>query len=288
MITLIENILKKYMFFICILIISIFRLNSEPVYDPLFFGNTDYGIKQILEINAILSAYSERIESMEIEKDEVCFIINGKSIYYSDGKMLNKNNLSSADLYQSIFYTYTKGTLSVIPEYVKSITVRSSDFQDALYGEGEVEISKECRWIPFLNKSVFVNNICIDELTNINNFLKESAERSSAVNEFINGIIAVSSFVTKKVTGTGNTSFHSYGLAIDLIPISYEGKSVYWKWSAVFNDNWRTIPLKDRWSPPGEVIKIFEENGFIWGGKWHHFDTIHFEFRPEILVLSRD
>jgi hypothetical protein len=24
----------------------------------------------------------------------------------------------------------------------------------------------------------------------------------------------------------------------------------------------------------------------VWGGKWMLFDTIHFEYRPEILILS--
>jgi hypothetical protein len=34
------------------------------------------------------------------------------------------------------------------------------------------------------------------------------------------------------------------------------------------------------------VIRIFESFGFIWGGKWRYYDTMHFEYRPEILVLS--
>mgnify|MGYP002637708491 CR=1 FL=1 len=24
-------------------------------------------------------------------------------------------------------------------------------------------------------------------------------------------------------------------------------------------------------------------NGFIWGGRWFHYDTMHFEYRPELL-----
>ena len=24
-------------------------------------------------------------------------------------------------------------------------------------------------------------------------------------------------------------------------------------------------------------------HGFIWGGKWYHYDTMHFEFRPELV-----
>jgi hypothetical protein len=35
-----------------------------------------------------------------------------------------------------------------------------------------------------------------------------------------------------------------------------------------------------------EVIKIFEEYGFIWGGNWALIDTMHFEYRPELLLLN--
>jgi hypothetical protein len=34
---------------------------------------------------------------------------------------------------------------------------------------------------------------------------------------------------------------------------------------------------------PVEIVQIFEKHGFIWGGKWEHFDTMHFEYRPELL-----
>jgi D-alanyl-D-alanine carboxypeptidase-like protein len=34
---------------------------------------------------------------------------------------------------------------------------------------------------------------------------------------------------------------------------------------------------------PFELVDIFERHGFIWGGKWGHFDTMHFEYRPELL-----
>ena len=34
---------------------------------------------------------------------------------------------------------------------------------------------------------------------------------------------------------------------------------------------------------PWKIVEIFEKYGFIWGGKWYHFDTMHFEYRPELL-----
>jgi hypothetical protein len=35
---------------------------------------------------------------------------------------------------------------------------------------------------------------------------------------------------------------------------------------------------------PLEIVKIFEKYGFIWGGRWYHYDTMHFEYRPELLL----
>ena len=42
-------------------------------------------------------------------------------------------------------------------------------------------------------------------------------------------------------------------------------------------------PLTSRWMPPYEIINIFEEEGFIWGGKWLIWDNMHFEYRPELI-----
>ena len=32
--------------------------------------------------------------------------------------------------------------------------------------------------------------------------------------------------------------------------------------------------------------QLFAEHGFIWGGRWYHYDTMHFEYRPEILLAN--
>ena len=34
---------------------------------------------------------------------------------------------------------------------------------------------------------------------------------------------------------------------------------------------------------PKEIVDVFEKYGFIWGGRWYHYDTMHFEYRPEFL-----
>ena len=95
------------------------------------------------------------------------------------------------------------------------------------------------------------------------------------------------SFIDRGIAGSPTRSHHSWGMAIDLVPNSYERRDVYWRWSRVFSEEWHRIPMDQRWSPPRIVIEIFESHGFVWGGKWTHFDNIHFEYRPEILLYNR-
>lgn len=80
----------------------------------------------------------------------------------------------------------------------------------------------------------------------------------------------------RPVADTGKMSMHSYGAAIDL-NLAF---SDYWFWQKHVSK----IAYHNRM--PAEIVDIFERHGFIWGGKWYHFDTMHFEYRPELLGLS--
>lgn len=78
----------------------------------------------------------------------------------------------------------------------------------------------------------------------------------------------------RAVADTGEPSPHGYGIAIDL----NTAVSDYWYW----RPHEGAIVYRNRM--PEEIVAIFEKHGFIWGGKWYHFDTMHFEFRPELLA----
>jgi len=81
------------------------------------------------------------------------------------------------------------------------------------------------------------------------------------------------------IAGTGRLSAHGTATAIDIAT----RHAHYWRWSKPDIKGqyvWRNeIPL--------EIVEIFERHGFIWGGKWYHFDTMHFEYRPELIAVSR-
>ena len=83
----------------------------------------------------------------------------------------------------------------------------------------------------------------------------------------------------RPIAGTGRTSAHGWGFAIDINAQSAE----YWQWGRRAADG--TLPYRN--SVPWEVVEVFERHGFIWGGKWYHYDTMHFEYRPELLPPTR-
>ncbi|MBI4860420.1 MAG: M15 family metallopeptidase, partial [Candidatus Riflebacteria bacterium] len=84
-------------------------------------------------------------------------------------------------------------------------------------------------------------------------------------------------FNWRPVNGTTRLSTHSYGIALDVNLRS----SDYWEWKPRRRG---LVTYVNR--IPGELVEIFERHGFIWAGKWYHYDTMHFEYRPELLPLS--
>ena len=88
-------------------------------------------------------------------------------------------------------------------------------------------------------------------------------------------------FVWRPIAGTTRLSGHAFGIAIDI----NTKLSDYWRDSLAIGENetsWRQRrPVVSR--IPYEIVAAFERNGFIWGGKWYHYDTMHFEYRPEML-----
>ncbi len=79
----------------------------------------------------------------------------------------------------------------------------------------------------------------------------------------------------RAIAGTQRLSMHAYGASIDLNTEFAD----YWRWRKPGKDG------KIAWTNrmPAEIVEIFERHGFIWGGRWYHYDTMHFEYRPELL-----
>lgn len=90
---------------------------------------------------------------------------------------------------------------------------------------------------------------------------------------------AAGAYNCRAIAGTDRSSAHGYGIAID-IALKH---AHYWRWSKP--DASGLYPYKNE--IPLEIVRTFEKHGFIWGGRWHHYDTMHFEYRPELLPPAR-
>lgn len=86
-------------------------------------------------------------------------------------------------------------------------------------------------------------------------------------------------FNWRVVSGTSHLSPHSFGIAIDVNPQLGQ----YWKWTGRPEGDAGTYTNKI----PMSLVQTMERYGFIWGGKWHHYDGMHFEYRPELILYSR-
>ena len=83
----------------------------------------------------------------------------------------------------------------------------------------------------------------------------------------------------RPIAATDRMSAHGPGIAIDIAA----KHSNYWQWSKP-DANGRVVYKNEI---PWEIVRVFEKHGFIWGGKWYHYDTMHFEYRPELIPGSR-
>jgi hypothetical protein len=152
--------------------------------------------------------------------------------------------------------------------------------------------SKEDAWdrvkkILLFGHPVMVHYSILEELSLVEERILGLAKTIKAVQPWIDSLKSVDGWNWRNIASSESQSFHSYGTALDLLPKSSGGLQTYWLWTSSTIPEWWTVPYSKRLHPPMEVVKAFEDFGFIWGGKWFRYDTMHFEYRPEILIYNR-
>jgi hypothetical protein len=153
---------------------------------------------------------------------------------------------------------------------------RDTAFFTKMYGDCQKgEVSAHLASLAWLPKS-WGKSIRVTSLNGVDKHLRAVSDEIDALPEIIKRAAypIAGTYNCRAVADTGQPSPHSYGIAIDL----NTAVSDYWYW----RPHGGAIVYRNRM--PEEIVAIFEKHGFIWGGKWYHFDTMHFEFRPELLV----
>lgn len=239
-----------------------------------------YVITMKRDLLCIMLAYPGYAVGVEKNGDDVYIVMkSGKRILYDDGRdkdhEAKTSNADVQDMMEQIYPLHNIGGL-----------------MDADFDLGRARVYGILNEVYGSSKGKVLSN-----LTNVNTYLGSlqfngsngaSLSLKAALDE-LSPIASKSArvrratypssgtFNYRQISGTGRLSPHSYGIAIDLARDSRD----YWQWAS------RSDGEKRLKSYPTEVVRAFESHDFIWGGKWGHFDMLHFEYRPEIILKAR-
>ena len=222
-------------------------------------------------LDALVGAYPDFLASHD-----------GKSLIWKDGTRMPvsdghsdktfQEKLHNPSILDQLSIPYVKGPLAAPPGPQDDPgRFRNIAFFDKMYGncsKGEVQRKlAKVAWLPKAGGGVVpittVNGIA-DKLQAVS---EELDRLPSAIKKY--AFPSAGTFNCRVVKDTGNRSAHAWAAAIDI----NTNFADYWLWSKGTYRN--RIPF--------DIVEVFERHSFIWGGKWGHFDTMHFEYRPELL-----
>jgi len=185
--------------------------------------------------------------------------------------------LDHADLKDMFNQTYKTGPLLIFPvTNVDPGRIRNNAFFEKMYGGSAKEVKKHLTAVIWCPKLV-QQTIMVTKINNVDRQIEAVSAELDRHPELIKYLEAIGgTFAWRNIAGTNRHSNHSYGMTID-INTRY---SDYWRWSCKCSSENSTFKYQNR--IPQTIVDIFERHGFIWGGKWYHYDTMHFEYRPEL------
>jgi len=251
---------------------------------------------------AFAGAYPDRAGDAEYRDGDWTITVYGERFYFAEGRLLPASLRDKMNEYSAHpFYDYTEElppwkpateeeTVRMKEQEERRKTTpakRSAHFYDALWRtRNSGESWEHVKQIRFLGHTVQIHYSILTELSLVEEKILRESKTNPAVTAWINNLSKIESWNWRNIASSQSRSFHAYGAAIDLLPKSIVGLETYWLWTAAKIPEWWNVPYTRRFHPPNEVIKAFESFGFVWGGKWRYYDTMHFEYRPEILVLN--
>ena len=219
----------------------------------------------------LIKAYPNFIKGYE---NGYLLMSDGTKMLYDDRRQKSfEQKLDDADPEDMFAFKYDRKSWT--PEYLQDAgRSRCEQLFKKMYG-ASAEVSRNLVSVPWAGGKVQFTKIngAADSLRAVAKELEKHPELRSYLK-------SSGTFYWRKVRGANRQSAHSYGMTIDIAV----AKSDYWLWKNPGKKETEKIVYANRF--PKELVLIFEKHGFIWGGRWYHYDTMHFEFRPEILMAN--
>jgi D-alanyl-D-alanine carboxypeptidase len=222
-------------------------------------------------LDRLVRAYPDFIASHDAQW---LLLKDGRRLAISDGRTDKSFDemLERPDV-DDMFYTgYPAGAPPAAPAANDDPgRVRYAPLFDAMYGDckrGEVQPKlRSVAWLPKHHGGHLLFATANGADRALAAAIAELDELPDAMTHYL--VPSSGTYNCRVVAGSRAPSAHGWGIAIDINADAAE----YWRWSG---GKWHNrIPF--------EIVRIFERHGFIWGGRWSHYDTMHFEYRPELL-----
>jgi hypothetical protein len=221
---------------------------------------------------ALVSSYPERLA---VSTKTHLIATNGERLLIDDGVVkTHKQKLDAADVEDSLSQIYPAGCPQPSPPAnFEPGRIRSQKLLNILYGSTREEVERTLVPVEWFGRTVRITRLhgAAAALERVRQRLLDNA----SVRDWLSP--SGGTYNWRYIAGTKRRSMHSYGAAIDL----RVSKARYWKWDK------RT--RRARFVPdsfPASIVSAFEKEGFIWGGRWFHYDSMHFEFRPELTRIG--
>lgn len=250
---------------------SIYETQNESIYDQT--------MKR--DLLCLMMAYPEYAINVEKGTDNKVYLVmkSGKRIVYDDKRIKNfKEKLINPDLQDMMEQVYPIHDIKgLMDEDFDPGRIRVYPLLKEVYGH-----SKEAILSNIVNVKIGYKNCPFNGNSkaahSLDKVMKELISLAQNQNNIYDNVFPINgTFNYRLIAGTNRLSPHSFGTAIDL----KRDKRDYWKWAS------REEGQKRLDSYPREIVKAFERNHFIWGGKWGHFDILHFEYRPELIMKAK-
>jgi hypothetical protein len=251
---------------------------NEPQHSTA--PETEYSITLKRDVLVLMIAYPDDVIDVEM-KDNLVYLVmkSGKSILYDDQRKKSLDEKTAAadiqDMLETIYPLHEIDSL--MGTDMDPGRIRAYPFISAVYGNSKDAITKKLITVDFGEQRLPFNHEAGAAAA-----LKTAAAQAAALVKNQSQIAAFlypssGTFNYRVIAGTNRLSPHAYGIAIDL----NSNSGGYWRWANPADGE------KQIKAYPKDLVRIFEKNGFIWGGKWNHFDIFHFEYRPEMIIKAK-
>ena len=244
-------------------------------------GDMNYDRTMKQDLLCLMMAYPEDITNIEKGEDGQVYIVmkSGRKILYDDKRRKNhKQKLANPDLQDMMEQIYPLSRIDkLMDKDFDPGRVRVYPLLKEVYGKTKEEVQSKLISVKvgYKNYPFNENNRAAQNLKAAMGELILLAKNRPETYPFL--FPASGTFNYRYISGTNRLSPHSFGIALDLKRDNRD----YWKWAS------REEGEKRLKSYPKEIVEALEKRNFIWGGKWGHFDILHFEYRPELIIKSK-